>query len=237
MSRRKAFTLIELLVVIAIIALLLAILLPALKRVKRQAEATICLSNLRQIGLAANLYAQEYKNFVPRGAINSGYLWFEQFMPYLGHESEAGDYRNVKIYRCRSFPRSGVGRNSIPNSRQTLHYVINDWTFTDKNDQQGDDVGEPTKLSVFKSPFTTIYLAENEAGYWRPIIEDRNSPDIMRCDIFHPDHLPMSVSDDVGTGRRIAKERHKDGCNNLFADWHGEWLSAEDNTIRWWRDK
>lgn len=237
MNKRNAFTLIELLVVIAIIGILLSILLPGLKKAKRQAEATVCLSNLRQIGLAANLYVQEFDNYVPRGAVNSGSLWFEQFMPFLGHQSDEGDYRNVKIYRCKSFPRKGVGIGGVSNSLQTLQYVINDWTFADRSDQQGDDTGEPTKLSVFKSPPTTIYLADNEAGDWRPIIEDRSSPDIMRCDIFNVGHLPTSPSTDVTTGRRIAAQRHRDGCNNLFLDWHAEFIRAEDNTIRRWRDK
>lgn len=59
--RKKAFTLIELLVVVAIIALLIAILLPSLGRAREMARRSMCASNLRQLGLALNTYAQENK--------------------------------------------------------------------------------------------------------------------------------------------------------------------------------
>jgi len=59
MRRRKGFTLIELLVVIAIIALLMAILMPALQRVKRQGRSVTCLSKLKQWGLFFSMYADE----------------------------------------------------------------------------------------------------------------------------------------------------------------------------------
>lgn len=56
----KAFTLIELLVVIAIMAMLLAILMPALQRVRKQAQAAVCQSNLHQWGNSAMMYATEH---------------------------------------------------------------------------------------------------------------------------------------------------------------------------------
>ena len=66
-SRRKAFTLIELLVVISIIALLAAILLPVFFSVRGKARQTVCVSNLRQIGMAISLYAQDADDLYPYG--------------------------------------------------------------------------------------------------------------------------------------------------------------------------
>ena len=80
-KEQRAFTLIELLVVIAIIALLMAILMPALQRVKRQAKAVACQANLRQWGVIWSMYADD----------NDGY-----FMP--GHVSErAAEYRWIGV--------------------------------------------------------------------------------------------------------------------------------------------
>ncbi len=62
---RRAFTLVELLVVVAIIAILAALLLPSLGRAKRSARATACLSQLRQMGVALELYVQEHEDRLP----------------------------------------------------------------------------------------------------------------------------------------------------------------------------
>src|SRR4030042_595803 len=78
MSKSRGFTLIELLVVIAIIAILMAILMPALNRVKEQGKRMVCLGNLKQMGLAWIMYADENDGKLVNGAIgfsNSNPTW------------------------------------------------------------------------------------------------------------------------------------------------------------------
>ena len=71
---RKHFTLIELLVVIAIIAILAAILLPALQSARTRAQATSCISNLKQMGTIATAYFDDHRNFYPVGKVD----WVKQ---------------------------------------------------------------------------------------------------------------------------------------------------------------
>ena len=223
-NRNKAFTLIELLVVIAIIALLMGILLPVLHKAREQGKDVICRSNLRQIGLGTNLYAEDWDQMVPRGS--AGYTaWYMRFMPFLAQKPIDNDYRNVEIYRCPSYP----------NKDQTICFVVNGWDFKDRNDWTGREIITPTRLTKCMRRAETVYLVDNENGSWRAIIRSATDPDVYRCDVWNPGHLPMSDSQDITTGRRIARARHKNGCNGLYLDWHVEWIAAEEMDATMWR--
>ncbi|HHX39901.1 MAG TPA: DUF1559 domain-containing protein [Armatimonadetes bacterium] len=94
--RRDAFTLIELLVVIAIIAILAAILFPVFARARENARKSTCQSNLKQLGNANMMYAQDYdERTLPYSSLPSGggERWFILVQPYL---------KNSDVLKCPS---------------------------------------------------------------------------------------------------------------------------------------
>lgn len=89
----SAFTLIELLVVVGIIALLIAILLPALRKARDAAKQTVCLSNLRQLGGVAFLYANDNKGHFPARPANAP--WPPQVPYWPGYSATDADTREL----------------------------------------------------------------------------------------------------------------------------------------------
>ncbi len=217
MRNERAFTLVELLVVIAIITLLMAILMPALKRAKEHGKDVVCRNNLRQIGLAALLYAEDNDSYVPR---NGGW-WVLNFMPYLGTKARrnASDYREVPVYQC---PR-------YPDKEQTIDYVISSWKHG------RDEFIGWTKLTEWRQPALKILLTDNEDGSWRPIVRSvsdfRSDRGIL--DVWKPEHLSSGRDGQ----RRVAKERHRDGCNAMFVDGRSSWVQTEEMTTLMWELK
>ena len=98
-SSSRGFTLVELLVVIGIIAVLVSLLLPALNKARTAAQDIQCMSNLRQIGMAAAMYAVEWKGHVPirdrptwlhKNNQNEGRLgWDKMLRPYIDRATKA----------------------------------------------------------------------------------------------------------------------------------------------------
>ena len=246
MDKRRAFTLIELLVVIAIIALLMAILMPALNYVRKQARSSACQSNLRQLCLAMNLYALDHEDKTMPFSHQPGMYWFHQMAPYLSAE----DYKNnpqehiegvMKVTFCPMAKRQeGRSEDSFWGSAYTSwrfmggegSYGLNLWLLPD----------DPIYAPDF--PKANFYMKYSDAeqrvpllgdsvwvGSW-PFSEDA-VPDDLTGQIGYPGY-PHAEGFFMG---RFCVDRHKKATNIGFVDSHVDRIYLKSLWALKWHQK
>jgi len=115
--RQGAFTLIELLVVIAIIAILAALLLPALAKAKKKAQAIKCLSNMRNWGQALIMYTDDNRDQIPFFGVDyvvgsHPYYWYDWLGPYLAAKNTNADLTSYNIYSTEVRKCPGGSQNA-----------------------------------------------------------------------------------------------------------------------------
>lgn len=239
----RGFTLIEILVAISIIALLISILIPSLAKARDAGRAAVCLSNLKQLGYAANLYANENNGFVPREGVDNPTRerppWAVALRPYIDSAVSPDEDLNDLFANAAYFRDP-----SRKKDRHVLHYLTNAMPFKEPG------VPDPSAALNWKKRRgpTKIERIVNASGvvYMTDYFDDADG---KRADEIYSGPLTdMNIAQwyDLWLGshvtggptsRRMEPKRHGTGCNVLFFDCHAGGVSATDvREIKMWDD-
>ncbi|MBI4028465.1 MAG: prepilin-type N-terminal cleavage/methylation domain-containing protein [Verrucomicrobia bacterium] len=209
---RTAFTLVELLVVIAIMAILAGLLSPALKNAREQGRRIACVNNLRNMGAALILYANDHDNRLILGAIPKegvGFKhWFNALDAYLGGQDK--DFLSGNRPPWQICPSKKI----IPLNYLTVGYGWNRWYFgTNETDPNRDSYGWNSSLSDVTQPAHTLIIGDSKDA-------DGNAA----LDSQHRNLYWNGLADPVGSPEA---RRHAGGGNYLMLDGHVQWFTPE----------